>query len=292
MAKDSRRLYVFCDMEGASQISPGNAAAMRHGSDAWRDEGRAWLTSDLLAVCEAAREAGVDKIIVNDAHDVGKRRPNLLVDRLPRGVRVLGRPHLPGKARRLFREDPWGIVMIGQHAMYGAEGFAPHTIQSPPIGRVAINGLAVSEMGIELALFHGSRVLAVVGDAAAVREAEALCPGVRTFAVKDSGNGRFPTAADNFHGIKATVTDAIVHRVEAPSLELAPPFRVSMEPAVGWRFDQDARFPGCRIASAWFRRLYGGRILDGRAEWSGSRLASCLSLVYMMRMFLVREGRT
>jgi len=180
--------------------------------------------------------------------------------------------------------------MVGQHAMYGGGGFAPHTIQSPPIGRVEINGTAVSELGMELALFRDTRFLAVIGDAAAVREAQALCPGVSGFAVKDLDKGRFPTAPETFPGIKETVARALSLRDEAPCLALHPPFRIAMSTVDGWHFDPEARFPGQRVARFWFRRLYGGAFREGRAEWGGKRLVSCIGLVYMMRMFIVRDS--
>jgi len=180
-----RQLYVLCDIEGASGISPANRQAMRHGSEAWQAEGRGLITSDVSAVCDAANAFGIDEIVLNDSHDNGKREPNVLMDELPRNVRLVRRPHLPGKARHMVSGEPYGIIIVGQHAGYGAGGFAPHTIQSPPIGRVTLNGLRVGEIGLELALFMGAKLLAVVGEAAAVKEARTLCPEVVGVPVKD-----------------------------------------------------------------------------------------------------------
>ena len=164
MAK--KQLYILCDLEGASQISPENRKAMHYGSEQWQQEGRRYITSDLKAVCEAANEFGIDEIIINDDHDSGHREPNALVKELPGNVRVLPRPHLPGTPRRKTRPDLFVIIIVGQHAMYGSGGFAPHTIQSPPIGGVTVNGLALGEIGIELALFMGVKFLAIVGEEA------------------------------------------------------------------------------------------------------------------------------
>ena len=123
-----------------------------------------------------------------------------------------------------------------------------------------------------------------------MREAQALCPGVRGFAVKDLDKGRFPSAPETFPGIKETVAGALSLRDDAPCLELHPPFRIAMSPADGWHFDPEARFPGRRIARTWFHRLYGGAFRERRAEWGGKRLVSCLGLVFMLRMFLVRDA--
>jgi hypothetical protein len=39
MKTTKRQLYVLCDLEGASGISPENRQAMHHGSDPWPAEG-------------------------------------------------------------------------------------------------------------------------------------------------------------------------------------------------------------------------------------------------------------
>ncbi len=132
MKKAKKQLYILCDLEGASGISPANRKAMHHGSELWRLEGRALVTSDVKAVSDAANEFGIDEIIIEDEHDNGKRESNLLVADLPANARVLRRPHLPGKVLKAVRGEPYGMIFVGQHAMYGGGGFAPHTIQSPP----------------------------------------------------------------------------------------------------------------------------------------------------------------
>ncbi|HWQ46218.1 MAG TPA: M55 family metallopeptidase, partial [Longilinea sp.] len=83
MGKVKKQLYVVCDLEGASQIGPDNRTAMHHGSTMWQSDGRRFLTSDVLAVCEAANEFGIDEILINDEHDSGKIESNLLVEKLP-----------------------------------------------------------------------------------------------------------------------------------------------------------------------------------------------------------------
>ena len=91
MTRQKRQLYVLCDLEGASGISPANKQAMRHGSEPWRKEGRRFITSDVQAVCEAAVEFGIDEIVLNDSHDNGHREPNVLVEELPGNARLVRR---------------------------------------------------------------------------------------------------------------------------------------------------------------------------------------------------------
>lgn len=80
---------------------------MHYGSEAWPKEGHGFVTSDLKAVCEAANEFGIDEIIVNDEHDLGNREPNVFVKDLPGNVKMVNKPHLPGKPRRMTQEEPF-----------------------------------------------------------------------------------------------------------------------------------------------------------------------------------------
>jgi D-aminopeptidase len=143
MTNLKKQIYVFCDMEGASQISPENKAALYYGSELWQSEGRGFITSDVKAVCEAANAFGIDEIVINDDHDYGHKDPNIRVDELPGNIKMVRRPHLPGTPRKTVQKDPFGMIFVGLHAMYGSNGFASHTIQSPPIGEVWLNGIRI-----------------------------------------------------------------------------------------------------------------------------------------------------
>lgn len=71
MMAATRQLIVVADMEGASGIIERNRQALWHGSDLWRTYGRNCVTSDVLAVCEAAVACGIDEIYLYDGHYAG-----------------------------------------------------------------------------------------------------------------------------------------------------------------------------------------------------------------------------
>ncbi len=261
MSGKPKQLYILCDMEGASQISPENRKAMHYGSELWQQEGRKYVTSDLKAVCEAADEFGIDEIIVNDEHDYGHKEPNVFVDELPKTVRMVRRPHMPGTPKRMTQKDPFGIIMVGQHAMYGGGGFAPHTIQSPPVGKISLNGLAVGEIGLELALFMGVKFLAIIGDEAAMGEASALCPGVVTCPVKSLDRNWFPTAKENYPVIKDKVLQALQQREEAGSFHTPSPYRLSLRLTDDFYFE-----PKKSLAFSWLDNLLFYRSYQGKME--------------------------
>jgi D-aminopeptidase len=289
MKKTKRQLYILCDMEGASGISPANRKAMHHGSEVWRSEGRALVTSDVKAVCDAANEFGIDEILIEDEHDNGKREPNLLVTSLPSNARVLRRPHLPGKARKVVRGEPFGMIFVGQHAMYGGGGFAPHTIQSPPIGAVTINGVRVGEIGLELAKFMGVRLLAVVGDEAAIAEAKALCPQVVGIPVKSLERDWFPSADETRPAIRRGVLDALRTRDQAGGLQLEPPYRFVLAPANGYVFDPDKKMP-LRWVTRFFFRVVGGQLCEQEASWETKTVLRGLYALHCARVFLTKKA--
>jgi D-aminopeptidase len=291
MVMGKKQLYILCDMEGASQISPENHEAMHYGLELWQHQGRAYITSDLKAVCQAANEFGIDEIIVNDDHDSGYRQPNVLVEQLPRNVRVLHRPHMPGTPRKKTRGDLLGIVMVGQHAMAGSGGFAPHTIQSPPIGGVTVNDLPLGEIGIELALFMGVKFLAIIGEEAAVEEARALCPEVVGCPVKSLERNWFPTAEENAPRIKAKVLDALQRSDQAGSFHLPAPYHFSLRTSDGYCFDPEKSFAFRWLARFYFYRLYKGTMTAREAFWQTKKFVSGLNAIYMMKMFMSRQAQ-
>jgi D-aminopeptidase len=290
MKKTKRQLYILCDMEGASGISPANRKAMHHGSEVWRSEGRALVTSDVKAVCDAANEFGIDEILIEDEHDNGKREPNLLVTSLPSNARVLRRPHLPGKARKVVRGEPFGMIFVGQHAMYGGGGFAPHTIQSPPIGAVTINGVRVGEIGLELAKFMGARLLAVVGDEAAIAEAKALCPQVIGIPVKSLEKNWFPSTDETRPAIRRGVLDALRTRTEATGLDLKAPFGFTLTPSEGYIFDSQKKRLLRRLTRLFFFRACRWRLSVNEASWETQTILRGLYALHCARVFLTKKA--
>jgi D-aminopeptidase len=290
MKKAKKQLYILCDLEGASGISPANRKAMHHGSELWRSEGRALVTSDVKAVCDAANEFGIDEILIDDEHDNGKREPNLLVTDLPPNVHVLRRPHLPGKARKVLRGESYGMIFVGQHAMYGGGGFAPHTVQSPPIGAVTINGVRVGEIGLELAKFMGARLLAVVGDEAAIAEAKALCPRVVGIPVKSLEKNWFPSADETRPAIRRGVLDAMRTRNHAGGLHIEPPYRFTLAPSEGYVFDRNKKMLLRRLIRFFFFRVYGGQLREQEASWETKTVLRGLYALHCARVFLRKKA--
>jgi len=289
MKQAKKQLYVLCDLEGASQISPANAQAINHGSKLWQEDGRRFITADVRAVCDAANEFGIDEIILNDSHDNGHRTPNVLMQDLPDNVRIVRRPYLPGKPRKMVQGEPFGIVIVGQHAMCGGGGFKPHTI-SGHIGEVTLNGIEVGEIGLELASFMGVRLLAIIGEEAAVQEAKGLCPNTIGVPVKSLERDWFPPASETRSAIYEGVLEALQKRDEATGLHLEPPFRFAYKPADGYALDPTKKF---FLHSLVKHILFGrckGRMSESQASWETKTIVGGLYAIATCRSFTTRRS--
>ncbi len=114
-----KQLILISDMEGASGIFDGDGTQLINGSDDWRIQGREKMTSDVLAVCEAAEEFGIDEILYYDAHYAGNPESNVLLDKLPCNVRLVDTPDRCFYWRRIRGQaeiQPFGLITLGQHA--------------------------------------------------------------------------------------------------------------------------------------------------------------------------------
>lgn len=66
-----KQLILYADMEGASGIFENNQSWNWNGEEDWRKYGRDCITSDALAICNAAVDFGIDDILLYDGHFAG-----------------------------------------------------------------------------------------------------------------------------------------------------------------------------------------------------------------------------
>ena len=191
---DMKQLIVIADMEGASGIFDSNKEACWHEEiykpkTLWRTYGRPCITSDVLAVCNAAIDMGIDDILILDMHFAGCRESNIELEKLPPNVHLFDLPDREiwwGRIRGQAMTEPYGIVTVGQHARNGeVNAYFPHTIHTPPIESFFINGIHVAEIGESVMCFSGVPYIANIGCAASHKEALELSPNVSCITVKD-----------------------------------------------------------------------------------------------------------
>ena len=175
------RVFISADIEGVGCVVRGE-----NSSPGGREYpmARRLMTEEVNAAIRACYESGADSVVVADAHNVGL---NLLPEDLDeRAELIMGSPRPLSMMHGVKGAD--AALFVGYHAMAGtADGSICHTYMGR-IASVKVNGLAVGEIGLNLALAGacGVQVAALSGDRAACNEILALDPEMETAAVKTS----------------------------------------------------------------------------------------------------------
>jgi D-amino peptidase len=220
------KIYISIDMEGITGIVHGEQL-VPEGKD--YNAGRKLYMNDLQAAIDGAFDAGVDEILVNDAH--GTMR-NIIIEDLDERVKIIAGP---ASSKQLVQTDAVdstfdGAFLLGFHAKAGtADGVMSHTWVGH-IKEIRINGNVLGETGINGALFgfYKVPVLLATGDNALVAEIQDTMPWVRTVAVKEA-IGRaaaicLPPKA-TYKLIRETARESIVNMKDAKPFLIDPPFR-------------------------------------------------------------------
>ena len=178
--ESNMRIFISCDIEGI-----GCVVRPENSSIPGRDYGlaRRLMTGEVNAAIQGAFEAGAERVLVADSHNVGL---NLLPEELDeRAEIIMGSPR-PLAMMEGVDQGFDAAFLVGYHAKPDtADGVLVHNFHSR-ISDCRLNGLSVGELGLNAALagLFGVPVALVTGDAAVTEEAAALLPGVETVAVK------------------------------------------------------------------------------------------------------------
>jgi len=180
-AADSLKIFISADMEGVvgvvsdAQIGPGGFEYERF---------RGFMTAEVNACIEAAREAGATEILIADAHGNGQ---NLLVERLPDDVMLVRSWPRPMGMMEGIDSSFDGVIFLGYHASTANErGVRAHTFSSANVTAVRLNGMSMSEASVNAAMagHFGVPVIMVSGDNVAVAETQVIIGDVEGAVVK------------------------------------------------------------------------------------------------------------
>jgi D-amino peptidase len=180
-ARKGPKLYVSVDMEGIAGVVTGEQLGPS-GFEYQRF--REFTTLELLAVLDAAREAGVSDVLVSDSHGNGQ---NLLIERLPASVSLVRSWPRPLMMMQGIDESFDAAIFLGYHASTTSSvGVRAHTMSSARLAGVWLNGTPMPEAGINAAIagHFGVPVIMISGDEAAVEEAQGLLGDVEGAVVK------------------------------------------------------------------------------------------------------------
>ena len=264
-------VYVFTDLEGVAGVDDWDPRHSDYATQAKgvyeRAEMQRLLTGEVNAVAQGLFDAGVEEVLVNDAHGAGR---TILVEELISGVQIARGRDRPGWL--LGISSHFGaLVQVGMHAMAGTPvGCLAHTQSRGYTYR--INGREFGEME-QAALLAGELGIPWVftsGDAHACREAEQWVPGMVTVPVKTglsatSAIHLAPVDARNL--IRARVLEAVAQAdaiypltIEGPCvMEIVreEPWPAQIRPGAERVDAFTIRYTGDRFWSVFHHHFYG-----------------------------------
>lgn len=190
------KIYISADMEGVVGVVTGEQLGPQ-GFEYQRF--REFMTQEVNAAIEGAVAAGATQIVVGDSHGNGQ---NLLIEKLPKDILLVRSWPRPLGMMQGIDASFAGAVFIGYHASTtNPEGVRAHTLSSARLADVRLNGVSMSEGGINAAIagHFNVPVIMVSGDDVVVKETAALLGDVEGAVVK---------WASGFHSAKTMMPDA------------------------------------------------------------------------------------
>ena len=177
------KVYISADMEGIT----GVASVDQLGPTSFEyGRAREWMTAEVLAAIQGAREAGATEFVVSDSHGNGE---SLLIDKFPSDVPVRIVRSFPRPLGMMEGIDSTfgAVIFIGYHASTSSTtGVRAHTMSSALLTRIALNGTSMSEAGVNAAIAaqFGVPVVMITGDDAIVDETKQRLGPIEGVAVK------------------------------------------------------------------------------------------------------------
>lgn len=175
------KLFISADIEGCAGVS---FSAETHKQEAVYAACAAQMTAEVLAVCEAAHEAGAAEIVVKDGHGDASNIDPL---RMPEYVTLIrGKSGHPYNMMYGLDGSFDGVLYLGYHAPAGSTASAlSHTSTGNSLW-IELNGERMSEFLLNsyTAASYGVPVIFLSGDAEICRLAREKCPAVETVVTK------------------------------------------------------------------------------------------------------------
>ena len=225
------KLYLSCDMEGTAGVCSWQQC---DPSDPYEYPiYRRYMSQEVRAAIDGARDAGVREVLVNDSHWDMR---NLLWDELPDDddFRVVSGTRKPWSMGQGLDASFGAAFFTGYHAKAGDAATLSHTFSPETLYAVTVNGTPCSEALLiaGLAGSYGVPVVLITGDRATVDEATRAMPWCVGVAVKDAVgfsavNSLTPNAAQA--AIRLAAREAIERVPKAKPFVFDPPYELVIE---------------------------------------------------------------
>jgi len=175
------KVFISADIEGVACVvarEDGKLEGVEY------ERAREWMTMEVNAAIEGAREAGATEFVVADSH--GHMR-NLMAEKLQEDALLVRGSPRPGTMVEGVDSSFDAAFFIGYHSRAGTpNGVLSHTYLGSTIYEIRLNGLPVGEPGFNAAAVghYGVPVAMIAGDDTVKAEVNQIMPWTENVVTK------------------------------------------------------------------------------------------------------------
>ena len=241
-----KKLFISADIEGTNNIV--NWAETELGNPEYnyfREE----MTEEVRRACVAAHEAGVEEILIKDAHDSAR---NLILSKLPEYVKLhRGWQGAPCSMMAGLDETFDAVMFIGYHSASHSDGNPLAHTMTTRIDYIKINGKIASEFEINsmYASYLGVPVAFLSGDLNLTNEVKAINENIETVASKEGCHGavisKHPSITHK--ELEEGVKNALSKDLSKNLVPLPDKFEIEIEFRTSQEAYSSSFYPGCKL---------------------------------------------
>ena len=180
------KIFISADIEGVNNIVNWDETNLGNSEYYYF---RQQMTAEVKAVCEGAKLAGVDEILIKDAHDSAR---NLILKDLPEYVKLhRGWQGCPCSMMAGLDESFDAVLFVGYHSPSGTDGNPLAHTMNLRNNYVKINDVIASEFYINAlyAAYLGVPIAFLSGDLALTESVKQLNNNIAVVATKEGHHG-------------------------------------------------------------------------------------------------------
>jgi D-amino peptidase len=214
------KALISADMEGATGVTaPDDCIPGRAGYARFQPV----FTADVNAVALGLFDAGVDEVVVTEAHG-GMR--HLLLEQLDPRISMVSGKNRSFAMLEGIQDRPDFVAFVGYHSAAGTPGVLSHTFMGSQLSRITLNDRLMSEgyLNALLAGEYGAKLAVVTGDNLTCDDAAGYAPDSQRVAVKTAVD-RYTArclAPETTSGMLRDAAKASVSSATVPELPEAP----------------------------------------------------------------------
>lgn len=254
------KLFISADIEGCAGVSFSEET---HKNEACYKQFAQQMTKEVIAVCQAAHEAGAEEIVVKDGHGDASNIDPLSMP--PYVVLIRGKSGHPYNMMYGLDSSFDAVLYVGYHAPAGDPRFTLSHTSTGNSRQIFLNGKVMSEFLLNscTAASLGVPTVFLSGDEAVCNSALEIVPGITAVRTKrGTGGATYCISPERIlEELKEKAKEALKH-VKECRMPLPDTFEYMVSYKDWKKAYQMSFYPGMEAVDAFTNRLRTGRWLD------------------------------